>query len=151
MFLFNKSLKILKKLSLYLSQCLCVRHEPHGSYRLFLRHIGTFWKWLSKNGLKLCQQHAAADISRMMSSKQNLTRHTGGRVNLNFQATPYGVAFLNPWNHPNAVRKFSVGLVVLRKERVSKSKQTDGGYLLDTYQTRFEHHRIQKSSLKFTP
>ena len=32
--------------------------------------------------------------------------------------------------HPGAVTKSSVGLVVLRKARVSKSKQTDGGSLL---------------------
>ena len=31
------------------------------------------------------------------------TRHTGGRVNLNFLAPPYGVAFLNPWNMPNKI------------------------------------------------
>ena len=35
-------------------------------------------------------------------------------------------------NHPGAVTKSSVGLVVLCKARVSKSKQTDGGSLLKT-------------------
>ena len=28
------------------------------------------------------------------------TQRTEGRLNLNFQAHPYGVAFLNPWNMP---------------------------------------------------
>ena len=29
--------------------------------------------------------------------------HSGGRVNLNFLALPYGVAFFNPWNIPNKI------------------------------------------------
>ena len=37
------------------------------------------------------------------------------------------------------MRKFSVGLVVLRKARVSKSKQTDGGYLLFVIVRQYEY------------
>ena len=35
--------------------------------------------------------------------RRTMTRRTGGRVNLNFLAPPYGVAFLNPWNKPNKI------------------------------------------------
>ena len=34
----------------------------------------------------------------MVSNK--MSQRTEGRLNLNFQAHPYGVAFLNPWNMP---------------------------------------------------
>ena len=46
------------------------------------------------------------------------------------------------------MRKFSVGLVVLRKARVSKSKQTDGGYLIlsKTGSTIHLHFYSDKSS-----
>ena len=36
-------------------------------------------------------------------SEFQCTQRTEVGVNLNFQAHPYGVAFLNPWNIPNKI------------------------------------------------
>ena len=45
---------------------------------------------------KLIAEVVINSMSRNLNPNLRYARHTGGGVNLNFLAPPYGVAFLNP-------------------------------------------------------
>ena len=65
-----------------------LRHGRHQNldHRLFLRLRNLFLHLKLKMFVTICVRSYA--------------QRTGGRLNLNFQAHPYGMASLNPWNMP---------------------------------------------------
>ena len=59
------------------------------------------WLVVSSKHLNAAMILATNAIGHQKSWEVIRTQRTEGRINLNFQAHPYGVAFLNPWYIPN--------------------------------------------------